>query len=810
MKTKYLKKFLPISFIFILTIIFFSPVIFQGKTFYAFDTLLQHLPWETGTPGFRAHNTLITDPVNIFYPYYHFIKECMQLKTLSFWRDSNFCGIITSPTGHPLAFLFYLFFSVSAAHDLLLWLHLFGAGLFMFLYLRERELKSCPALIGAVSWMFNGYVMVWFEFENVVIMAPAFAASLYYMELWLKKREKLHCLCFTCAIALSLTNGSAQLNIYQLIFIAFYFVYRYLSMKKRDDFQSIGKKELPILLLAVFLLVCISSSFLFKHLSLLDDPHRREFSFDELYYETGKLPVSYLTTLIFPDFFGTPAGNNISFIPRIKGMQPYNNYNELCIYSGIVPLFLILACLPFVRDRRDALFYFLTAIITVTMAMGSILYYPMWKFIPGLNLSAPARILYIFGFCMAVLAGIGADILMAAESKKKRVIIILWSLLLATAVLLSLFVQTEAGIKWASNAASLTAGDQFYRMLQKHFALSSPFILEPLCLVLLSFISLVSALIYKKKESKTIFLSLAILIVTYDLISFGLFYNTASPRHLEYPETDAIRFLKKDQSAYRVITYGNFMHNSFVPFGIQEVGGYSSFYPKRYGEYLHLSQDGPDVPFPDNFSRWTYFRAFGSPLLDLINIKYLLIPPHVSLNSPKLRLAYNGEVKIYENTDVFPRVFFVPTYQLCESRAEAYKALGTYTASDFRKRVILESLPPEDFQQTDNPGKDAVSDVRLISYSPGKMEIEVSTDQKGFLVISGNYHPSWRAETDGSPAKVFRANYIMRALPVKAGSCKVMLTFRHDLIISGVIITSFGWVGLGLLIVVLGFVRRQR
>jgi len=494
-------KILPICFIFILTIVFFHPVIFQGKTFYAFDTLLRYLPWSSyAPPDFRANNPLITDPVNIFYPFKYFFKACINSKTLCFWKDYNFCGTIANPPTHPAELFFYLIFPQSIAHDLLLWFHLLGTGLFMFLYLKEIGLKSFPALIGGISWMFNGYVMVWFEFENVILLAPSFVASLYFFERWIKTRTTFHSLCLTGAIGFSISTGYAHLLIYQFIFLFLYFVCRYFLMERgRADFKKIGRQELSGLILAILLVICISSSFLINNLSVLHDGfQRREFSFKDIWLQTGELSEHYLTTLLFPDFFGSPAGENISFTPRIKGAQPYNNYNELCIYSGIVPLLLMLVCLPWLKRRKFALFYFFTAIITLSMAMGSILYYPMARFVPGLNLSTPTRILYIFGFSMSVLAGIGADILTSAEDKKKWIIVLLWSLVAGTAISLSLFVQTEAGIRWAVNPANLSDWTRFHGAFQKHFALLSPIIFEPLCLILISCLSLTSVLFFRK------------------------------------------------------------------------------------------------------------------------------------------------------------------------------------------------------------------------------------------------------------------------------------------------------------------------
>src|SRR3972149_84356 len=115
-KNKYfLIKFPPLAFIVALTILFFYPILFQGKTFYAFDTLFQYLPWSSSAPNFQAHNTLITDPVNVFYPMYHLFKEAVQSQGWCFWNSSNFCGTPTGIPENPISFILYYFFPLTVA-----------------------------------------------------------------------------------------------------------------------------------------------------------------------------------------------------------------------------------------------------------------------------------------------------------------------------------------------------------------------------------------------------------------------------------------------------------------------------------------------------------------------------------------------------------------------------------------------------------------------------------------------------------------------------------------------------------------------
>jgi len=805
-KSKCLNKILPILLLFALALLFFSPVILQDRTFFAFDTLLTYLPWSSEASTPRPNNSLITDPVNMHYLWHQFIQNCIKQKILPLWNDLNFSGYPFStgytPHGNPIVFLFYLFFPLTIAHDLVLWCHLFGAGLLMFLYLKQMDYKIFAALMGAVAWMFNGYVMVFFEIESIPILAFSLPAALLFFERWLKTRSQFDCLCFTAVAAIAISSGFTHHIILQLLFVSCYMLYRHFSEKRRTNGnKKIRRRDWYTLGLAMILLCLLSANFVTSHLLLLEDPQRSPMSFDALYQRTGKLPLKYLTTMVFPDFFGNPSGN-ITFTPRMKNAQPYNNYSELCIYTGVLTLFLVSVCIPYFRRRGLVCFYTISAILTLTMAMGSLLYYPLARFIPGLSFSSPTRILFIFGFSMSVLAATGANILTNVEDKKKASILAIWILLLCITVTVSILVQTAAGMKWASGAASWNVTSRLSFLLQNHFSLTSPTLLKPLLLAVISFLGLSFALYRGRKNFRIVFLFLGLLILSYDLVSFGLRYNTASPRELEYPETDAIRFLQADKSKFRIISFGNFLHNSFAAYNLSDVGGYHSFYPKRYGEFLHLSQYGSDAPLPDRFHRWTYFRTFGSPLLDLINVKYLLLPPAATIDSSRLKPVYDKEIMIFENMNAFPRVFWVPSYEYCHNREASYKKLGSYTLKDFRAKVILESRPPSDFKQLTSPEfPERRPQINFLHYGPNRIDLSVSTDKAGFLVLSDNYHPGWKAEIDGETVKILRANYIMRAIPIKKGSHSIMFSFKPGALRAGICISTFAWIVLALLLI---------
>ena len=551
----YKNRLFPIAFIFFLAVVFFYPVIIQGKTFFAFDTLLQYLPWSSLISDYRAHNLLISDPVNMLYLCHYFIKTGIALKSLPIWDGSAFCGVPFyfgyTPLANPIALLCSILLPITTAHDVILWIHLLGAGIFMFLFLSAIHLKVYPALFGAVSWMFKGYVMVFFEIESAQIIASTLPAILFFFEKWLTQKTRLHWLLFILSIALSISSGYTQLIIYQTLFVCAYLLYRFVADSAvRATVKGFITKNKADFLLGIVLSGLLSAYFIVSHLALLEDPQRVSMSFKNLYEQTGQLPIRYLITLIFPDFYGTPAGNLFFFAPSDTGLPPYNNYSELCIYSGILTLFLASATLPFAFKRALIPFFLLTALITLTMAMGSALYYPFAGYIPGLNFSSPTRIIYIFGFCLSILSAIGVDLILTARGKNKRKIMAVLLILLSAVIILLVIVQTEWGRRWTAESIIEIGPPELHLLFKNHISILSEIILRPLTIVFASFISLSGLLVIEKTRTKTIFLFFGLMVLSADLMIFSWKYNTTSPKHLEFPETEAIRFLKKDTSFF--------------------------------------------------------------------------------------------------------------------------------------------------------------------------------------------------------------------------------------------------------------------
>lgn len=150
----------------------------------------------------------------------------------------------------------------------------------------------------------------------------------------------------------------------------------------------------------------------------------------------------------------------------------------------------------------------------------------------------------------------------------------------------------------------------------------------------------------------------------------------------------------------------------------------------------------------------------------------------------RFRLVHSGDVKIYENLDVLPRVFVVPTARAFADDATALAAMKDATF-DPAKIVVLNGTPvPAKLDDASGaPGK-----ASIVQYEPERVVVETNNTSAGWLVLTDAWYPGWRAQVDGQPVDLMRADVLFRAAPVPAGRHRVEFIYNP---------TSF-WIGVGI------------
>jgi hypothetical protein len=67
--------------------------------------------------------------------------------------------------------------------------------------------------------------------------------------------------------------------------------------------------------------------------------------------------------------------------------------------------------------------------------------------------------------------------------------------------------------------------------------------------------------------------------------------------------------------------------------------------------------------------------------------------------------------------------------------------------------------------------------------------IDADASQDGFLLVADTYYPGWSAEIDGRPAPIYRANLMLRAVPLPRGHHTVRFVYDPPGLITGLQIT---------------------
>jgi uncharacterized membrane protein YfhO len=71
------------------------------------------------------------------------------------------------------------------------------------------------------------------------------------------------------------------------------------------------------------------------------------------------------------------------------------------------------------------------------------------------------------------------------------------------------------------------------------------------------------------------------------------------------------------------------------------------------------------------------------------------------------------------------------------------------------------------------------------------LRIQVGPHADGWLVLSEIYYPGWHATVDGHPAPLYRADSILRAVPIAGGlSSDVVVAFAPEAIRWGASVTA--------------------
>jgi hypothetical protein len=253
--------------------------------------------------------------------------------------------------------------------------------------------------------------------------------------------------------------------------------------------------------------------------------------------------------------------------------------------------------------------------------------------------------------------------------------------------------------------------------------------------------------------------------------------------------------------------YWLLVHNWGTWFGVEDIQGYNPLQSQRYVAYI----DALNGHRQEYHERDLFPAGLRSPLLDLLNLRYLIVPAdapdRVDL-APLLAdfppVYADAHVRILENPEALPRAWLVhQARQVAPGEALGLLADG---AVDPRQTALLETAPPTLSAPTDP----AAETVRLIQNAPDRLELDVRADSPALLVLSEVWDPGWSARVDGEAAPVDQADYLLRAVPIPPGQHTVVLSYDPPLLRVGLVFTLVTVLAIIVVWVRLAFRERER
>lgn len=764
---KFLKTYRYLVILVVLVVAFFVPALLQGKILLPSDTIVglyhpyRDLYAATNPNGLPYKNALITDPVRQQYPWKKLTIQEETSANLPTWNPYAFSGTpllagMQSGGLYPLNVIF-LILPFNLGWNVYIVLQLLLGSVFMYLFLRNLKVSELPSILGSIGFVFSGFAVSWLEWGNVLHTAIWLPLILFTIDKILQTQKTpntpnipiLHlslnstivwCGVFVFSLISSFFAGHLQTFFYLCLFSFCYLLARWYQAGRKVSFLF------PFAGSAFFFVILTIPQW-YPTMQFLSESARAVDQAD--WTKAGWfIPWQHLIQFIAPDFFGNPATLNYFGVW---------NYAEFVGYIGILPFVFALYAVMTRRDKKT-IFFGLGVVVPLIFALPTFLSeLPYQWSIPFLSTSQPTRLVFLIDFSLSVLAALGFDYLLKA--KKKHLVVFVIPFLVVASIWLLVLIMPE----------TLSVGAEFISIAKRNLQLPTMLLVATLALIMLYVKLPFTRLKYG--------LLLGMLLLTImDLYRFSYKFTPMTDQAYVYPTTKSIAFLQDNIGFARYMALDSRIlpPNFSVMYQMQSVDGYDPLYLTRYGELIIASERGkPDINPPFGFNRIITPHNLSSPIINLLGVKYVLSLGEMT--NPSLKEVFReGETRVYENTQALPRAFFV-TQVTALGGEQKEKAINfLFETADLQNKAVVEASLSEN--------RYASGSASIQSYTPTKVTIAVTTQEKGFLILTDSYYPTWRARlldttnTFVSDLTIYRTDYHFRGVIVPKGNYIVEFT----------------------------------
>lgn len=813
-----IEKFIPKKFqlpvmlitIFLLFLIFLSPLYFGGKTFFSGDIV--------SIESMKSYVEKDREGYTLWNPYLFGGIPAYAISTGYKWFNLNWVAVETIKNTFMIPF----------SNDYIKWsIYLIAMAYSMFFFFYNRYKDKLVSLFAAVAVGFSTGIIVFLYIGHVTkLTSLAFYPLIFLMLFNFQKRIRAFDF-FLMIILMNLfvLGWHVQVIFYTLFAIGIYFVFFFIhALLKKDSFlrNQIIKSALLFTFASLFAVAIQSDNLtqIYEYSpsstrgtkSVLEEGKAGSVQSESDFYQYAtnwSFSPGEVLTFIIPSYYGFgkstyqgPLSNNEPVeVNTYFGQMPFVDVAQ---YMGVIVFFL--ALFSMVVNWKDPIVKYLTilSIFALLVSFGRtfpFVYDFMFHYFPFFDkFRVPSMILILVQMSFPVLAGLGLiSIIKSREEANKKLQTILFYSFIGMTILLVISVLLESPIKeWFINRIN-ESGQKGSQLKAIHDYMADMFITDFRFAFLFSSAAFGIAYAYTKNIlSKDILVASIIFLTVIDLFRINhrgetFVENSYLQQMFSKPEYIQVIENQKDDSIYRLVnlkqdgSMGSFNQNAgFNAYFYQyDIHGYSGIKPRSYQDYMDV------LGSPANPTFWR-----------MLNIKYVVLDNQV--NMAGLELLNAGEKSaVYRFTDVLPRAYFVNRVE----KKSGLEILNLVKNNQFDPKEI--AFTEEEVLNIDVP--DSTASVSIAEFKEAEVVLNVNASGNNFLFLGDTYLPyGWNATIDDEETKIYKANHGFRGVVVPKGEHTVKFVYEpKSWVISKYVALSLSSLTiLGLILT--GFIARRK
>ena len=657
----------------------------------------------------------------------------------------------------------------------LLLIKLIISGVCMFLFLRTIALQRVAAAFGVLAWLGNGYVTGYMTHNHFDVFFLLPVTMLAVQMVFEPRQRKGGTVLLSVVVWLNLVGGNPQSTVLSMTLAGlFLFTMAWVHYRRGNDPSGVWYGVLAYIIGLLFAFPDLWATFQYHDFWA---PRR------DGYWRAEAPAIEMTYRWLFPR-----ADNFL------------NVTNEGLPTFGFLASVAMLYCLPLLVRKAETTFF--------VIAVGFTIYYlgehlifeeaPLKKMFLVTPLITELRFIKYLDalfFSLSVLFAASINCLFpnGQSSNTNRRPILIW---VGCVYILIVVIVVDAGYGLLGLDLKLAPGKT---------------VLDEKRVILYLVVATIAGAFYAgflsgARVKSSLYAALAVLgliaVVEYVQVNKSIFnrpwtrHDVAATVPSYNQPSEIVRFLLQDkQSAqpFRVVA----ADNNYKPVldnihGVHLMMGGNALHVGWYYEFVAKLFPGIRLEPPRNlFDRSTASAAMASPMLDALNVRYVItndantesMPNHFRLvgEFQKDVSPWSRDVALYlyENERVAPRAFLVDSWHSVEHYRESIDDYIQNPQLFLREAQVYGGDPVPAASQSPT---ELEYELEFTSYENDAVEMKVTNNKLAMLVLTDVYAPGWEVMVDGARGMVYHVNGAFRGVVLPAGEHTVRFFYRPDVL----------------------------